>query len=779
MKIFKPLLSAWLLLLALSLNAQNHNFTLVGHLDYTQDLNDIWGHVDATGNEYALVGARDGFSVVSLANPSTPVEIQFFSGPSSTWRDIKVWNNHAYVTNETSNGLLIVDMSGLPATAGNMPFKYYTYGGQLTTAHNIFIDSAGFAYLFGANIGNGGALILDLNQDPWNPTYKGIFDDYYLHDGMVQGDTLWGSAVYQGVFSKIDVSNKTAPMAIGTNSTPNNFTHNAWITDDSKTLFTTDEVSGGYIGVYDVSDMNNVVELDRIQSSPGSGVIPHNVHVLGDHIVTSYYRDGIIIHDVTYPYNVIEVARYDSSPLTGNGFNGSWGAYPYLPSGLQLNADIEGGLDVLSSTFPKACYLEGMVTDAGTSAPISDVDVIDLSGEFTGKTGLMGTYATGTVLSGSYDVVFDKAGYFADTVTVSLSNGVLTIQDVQLVQQANFTLTGKVEDAVSGQGIANAEVEIKGNNFLFNATTDANGDFQIPSFYAGTYEVIAGKWEYHTKCNNLTLTQGNNAVIQLDPGYSDDFTFDFGWTVQTNALSGDWERVVPAGTDLNGVPMNPGADVSTDCSNKAFVTGNDNSSVGNDDIDNGTTLLFSPVMDLSSYQEPYINMDLWFANDGGQGSPNDSMIVYLSDGSNNVRVDFLTGIQTWTSKSYKVSDFVSSNQIQLIISAGDYGPGHIAEGGFDNMKVTEGAGISVNPEVEIATLNVYPNPSNAGFTLNLPEGVDQAQLSVFDLSGRMLGTFLVNEQTFNLDTDLARGVYLLRLEGQKGDFLGQTRWIKQ
>ena len=76
-------------------------------------------------------------------------------------------------------------------------------------AHNIYIDENGFAYIFGSQDGPAsGAIILDLNDDPMNPSIAGLFDDYYLHDGMVRGDTLWGSAVYEGVMSAIDVSDK-------------------------------------------------------------------------------------------------------------------------------------------------------------------------------------------------------------------------------------------------------------------------------------------------------------------------------------------------------------------------------------------------------------------------------------------------------------------------------------------------------------------------------------------------------------------------------------------
>ena len=77
------------------------NISLVGSLDYPgTEGNDVWGYVDSTGTEYALVGLQNGFSVVNLSDPSNPVESFFISGAQSTWRDIKVWNHYAYVTTD-------------------------------------------------------------------------------------------------------------------------------------------------------------------------------------------------------------------------------------------------------------------------------------------------------------------------------------------------------------------------------------------------------------------------------------------------------------------------------------------------------------------------------------------------------------------------------------------------------------------------------------------------------------------------------------------------------
>ena len=100
-KVLKGILFTGFLVFSLTVFAQNLNVSLVGSLQYSEDANDIWGYIDpATNIEYAIVGLRNGTSVVSLDNPANPVQVGYVGGASSTWRDIKTWGNFAYVTTD-------------------------------------------------------------------------------------------------------------------------------------------------------------------------------------------------------------------------------------------------------------------------------------------------------------------------------------------------------------------------------------------------------------------------------------------------------------------------------------------------------------------------------------------------------------------------------------------------------------------------------------------------------------------------------------------------------
>jgi choice-of-anchor B domain-containing protein len=767
------------------------NMTLIGQLNSNHGaLSDIWGHVDGSGNEYALVGYEEGTSIVDISTPSSPVEVFYSPGATTIWRDLKVWNNHVYITNEGSGGLKIIDMSNLPGAI--TPGDVYQYSGStypFTKAHDIYIDENGYAYIMGADNGVGGAIILDLNPDPKNPVEVGRYNDFYLHDGMARGDTLWGGAVSDGFFVAVDVTNKANPITMQTQNTPNTFTHNCWISDDGHTLFTTDEVANGFIASYDVSNLSNISELDRIQSSPGSNIIPHNAFVLGDFVITSYYTDGVTIHDVSNPSNMIEVGNYDTSPgFSGGTFDGCWGVYPYLPSGLIIASDIQNGLFVLGPTYTPGCYLDGNVTDSVTTFALDGVQVDIVSTSASTNTNILGNYQTGLATPGTYSVTYSKFGYESKTINnVVLSSGNTATVNVELKPLVSFTLTGQVIESTTSNPIPNANVKIWSPIFTTTVQTDGAGNFSIPNFIEGSYKVYVGKWGYNQLClGNQYLAPGTNPhVYQLTNGYYDDFTFDLGWTVTGNPASGDWEKGVPVGTTSGGNPSNPGLDSQTDCSDEAYVTGNLGGGAGNDDIDDGQTVLTSPVFDLSTYGDPYVHFERWFSNSGGWGNPNDSLVIEIMNGSNVVQVDFSVeshvDVNMWVQRSFQVSSVITpTSTMQLRVRAMDLAPGHVAEAGFDKFLVADS--LTTENEVEHVAIKkdifIYPAPFKDELNVQLFETKGQVKIEVYDVTGKLIDSqFFNNTSNVKVKNNYNRGVYLINVFGD-GELMKTQKIIK-
>ena len=195
--------------------------------------NDIWGWTDPqTGNEYAIIGRVFGTSFVDISNPVNPVylgELPTHGAFGSSWRDIKVYNNHAYIVSEANqHGMQVFDLTQLrgvtnpPATFGET--DHYN---KMAQAHNIVInEDSGFAYIVGAsgkNSCSGGLHMVDLSN-PTNPSFAGCYSgDGYTHDAQCviyngpdadhQGKEICLNS-NEDTLTIVDVTNKSNPVQL-------------------------------------------------------------------------------------------------------------------------------------------------------------------------------------------------------------------------------------------------------------------------------------------------------------------------------------------------------------------------------------------------------------------------------------------------------------------------------------------------------------------------------------------------------------------------------------
>lgn len=779
-----PVLS---LLFIPSLRAQNFNFDYRGQILYPYSCASIWGYVDDDETEYALVGTYDGVSIVDVSDPDNP-EVKFnVSHTASEWREIKTYGHYAYATNESGGGLLVIDLSDLPNSVQTYSFTYTdAQGFTQESGHTLYIDENGRLYIFGGSYSVGGATMFDLTSDPIHPPYLGKYENHYIHDGFVRGDTLWASEIYNGQLEMVNVSNPALPVPMASVHTTSNFTHNAWPTHDDHYVFTTDEVNDSYLTSYDVSDFSNITALDKVQSNPGSGVIIHNVHLLNDQFaVVAYYKDGVVLFDVSHPDNMIEVGSYDTDPgESGGDYGGTWGVYPYLPSGNIIASDIwdagtsNGKLTIITPTYVAASWLEGTVTDSITGAPVNNVHAEILSTQNDDYSDLGGGYKTGDGISGTYSVQYSKIGYVTKTISVTLTSGVVTTEDVQLVPLTAFSYIGQVLDSATNTPLASASVFFDGGtNGTFTATTDVNGNFSLTSIYEGNYNIFAGKWGHRTKeMANTSLNQSSSPlVIKLKSGYYDDFFFNFSWVPSGgNPGTGKWVRGEPVGTsDADGV-YNPEEDVTGDFGDQCFVTGNEGGAPGNSDVDNDVVTLTSPVFDLTTYVNPHINFYAWWVDAGPFGNPDDTLKITITNGTATVpllTMDNTSSQAAWVFHSFKVSDFISlTNNMKLKLSTVDHsGNANWIEAGLDLFEVTDSLATGIaSPVSDLGSIALYPNPFNNESLVQYDLGAgsfNEAQIEIFNELGQKVEAYALKTSsgTIKWGQMLGSGMYFVKL----------------
>jgi choice-of-anchor B domain-containing protein len=744
---FRPLLSQ-----------QDFNATLIDQRNDFSDLEyaDVWGYASTDGTEYAVIGTRAGVAIYQLLVNGQLKLLQHVPGDVSLWRDIKSYGDYIYaIADEGDDGLVIINMKQAPQViTWNFWRPQLQIGGEqkfLNECHNLWVDEKGALYLAGCNINKGGVLIADLTDNPEQPQFMGAGPAVYSHDCFVRNDILWSAELSEGQFAAYDISDKGAPVRLAAQKTGARFTHNVWLSDDNKYLFTTDERPNAAVEVYDVSDLDNIRFLDayRPAATLGSGVIPHNVHYYRGWLVISYYTDGVKIVDANRPGNLVEVGSYDTWPGPHGNYRGCWGAFPFLPSGLILASNIEDGLYVLRPEYKRACYLEGKVTDAVSGARLNDVQVEILSGQTNiAFSNLTGEYKTGQYPAGDFEIVFTKEGYERKTATARLENGQATILDVQLTPLRAYTLQGRVRDNETGRIVPQAIVTLRNDLSFFQTKANDQGQFSIPGVYAQDYRVFAAAWGYrYLELANFPVDNAGPYDLEMERGYQDDFLFDLGWTTEQdeNATAGFWEWGEPKGTTAFGTAANPFDDLPDDYGDHCYVTGNLGGTPNRDDVDNGAVRLISPPMDLSDYQDPLLTYYLWFFNtpDGGD----DTLKVFLSDGEREVLIEQLTApFSGWREQSQiRALDHLSlDKEIRLILEAADQPDSdHVVEAAIDGFAVLDNGQSTPVEDVApalVAEFNVFPNPSAGAVTLDyrLNAPVDALQVEIFNIYGQVM-----------------------------------------
>jgi len=335
--------------------------------------NDSWGWTDAeTNKEYALMGTNKGIVFIDITDPSNTLILGILETATvnSSWRDVKVYDSHAFIVSEAaSHGMQVFDLKRLRNVL-NPPetFLVDTHFTEFGRAHNIVInEDSGYAYIVGGSrstIYGGGPIFVNI-QDPLNPIIEGGFSEGgYSHDAQVitytgpdtdytDKEILIGSNENEIVIA--DVTDKTNPLVISTISYANvKYAHQGWFTEDLKYFILGDELDELRLGnktrsiIFDFTDLDNpVYHFDYLGTT---NAIDHNGYVKDNIYYQANYTAGVRMIDVSTVANKVfsEVGYFDTYPANNNtDFNGVWNVYPYFPSGNIIISDIDNGFFVI------------------------------------------------------------------------------------------------------------------------------------------------------------------------------------------------------------------------------------------------------------------------------------------------------------------------------------------------------------------------------------------------------------------------------------------------
>lgn len=389
--------------------------------------NDIWGWKDPqTNKEYALVGMTDGVSFVDVSDPNNPVVVGYLPESQlqgkemnidpelfdactigigdterakslqqgSTWRDIKVYNDHAFIVKDYSSlsrqphGMQVFDLTKLRNYEGEpITFSEDVLYSQISNAHNIVInEQTGFAYVVGVReaevCATSGLHIIDI-RNPTNPTYAGCYEDAtpprrfsnsaYIHDAqclIYEGsdsdykskELCFSSAERSIVIT--DVTDKNQPVTVGFNGeTEMQYSHQGWLTEDHSYFLMNDELDESGLGretktyIWDIQNLEQPEFIGHYTHNTVS--IDHNLYIKDNVVYQSNYSAGLQVLKIgdLSDAELIPTAFFDTKPnletsdRSRGGFSGAWSNYPFFESGIILVSDIEDGLFILKPDF--------------------------------------------------------------------------------------------------------------------------------------------------------------------------------------------------------------------------------------------------------------------------------------------------------------------------------------------------------------------------------------------------------------------------------------------
>ena len=272
-----------------------------------------------------------------------------------------------------------------------------------------------------------------------------------------------------------------------------------------------------------------------------------------------------------------------------------------------------------------------------------------------------------------------------------------------------------------------------------------------------TVNVYDGDGYYYTKSIEIIIGETVNFSF-------DDFETSSNWIVgdlNDTASAGIWERAIPNATyNDSGQLIQPDQDNSNPGS-YCFITENGtNQGFGNasqTDVDGGMTTLYSPLFDLSDYQNALVSYWKWYTNNEGNNPGTDTWKVEVTnDGGNSWSIleNTTESTDSWEFKQFLISDFLGSltSQVQFrfiaedVFNQGDQGSGgSLVEAAIDDFSIDvfDGSSCSAgdinqdnfyNVQDIVLLVNIILNSTNLDqLTLCLSDLNEDGQVDVLDI----------------------------------------------
>lgn len=222
-------------------------------------------------------------------------------------------------------------------------------------------------------------------------------------------------------------------------------------------------------------------------------------------------------------------ANVTTQPPTSSVTTNAQGGYsiPGIPSGTYTVTATRSGYAASSATVGVTVggtatanlalvalpgTLSGLVTEAGTGAPVANATVTTLPPTTTASTNAQGAYSIPNVAAGSYIVSVSRAGYSPGSTNATVGPGQNATANVTLTPVPG-TIAGVVTNVSTGNPLAGASVSTQPPTAT--VTTNAQGQYSIANVPPGTYAVNVSLSGFSSSSGTATVSSAQTATTNV------------------------------------------------------------------------------------------------------------------------------------------------------------------------------------------------------------------------------------------------------------------------
>lgn len=363
--------------------------------------------------------------------------------------------------------------------------------------------------------------------------------------------------------------------------------------------------------------------------------------------------------------------------------------------------------------------------------------------------------------------------------------------------EGNAVITADIQTTVAGADIVDSSVKLhytvnNGGAEVVVVMTPQGGNTYtavIPGLQEADEVAYWMEAEDDAGNDGTAPLNAPNSQYEFDvPTVWDAIEVPSGWVVNLegtdNATTGRWERGNPSGTIAQ-----PEDDHTPPPGVNAWITGlATGGSDGGNDVDNGTTSLYSPVYDLSDSDNAKVKYYRWYSNNMGGDPNNDVWVVQVrNNGGPWIDIERNQSNQNdWVKVEADLDALLGDlGNVQFKFIASDLGTGSLVEAGVDDFAIlasgatsnVPGVGASDTPKFALYGARPHPVDGPSVVAFQVPAST-RVELGLFDVAGRQVrslanGMFEAGAHDIAWDgkdsngRELASGVYFLRMDANE------------